>query len=65
MTIQLIDKKKLLFRIEKQEYQFIKPKYLMPANKFYLIEAKVKGSTMSWNIEGGNVSFNQLRDLCR
>jgi hypothetical protein len=62
MTIQLIDKKKLLFRIEKQEYRFIKPKYLMPGKEFRLIEAKVKGSTMSWNIEGGNVSYHQLKN---
>lgn len=62
MTIQLIDNKKLIFRIEKQEYRFVKPKYLMPEKEFRLIGAKVKGSCMSWNIEGGNVSYNQLRD---
>lgn len=63
MTIQLIDNKKFIFRINKQEYRFVKPKYLMPAKEFTLIEAKVKGSCMGWNIEGGFVSYNQVKAI--
>lgn len=63
MTLQLIKRKPLTFRAKKTDYEFVKPKFLMPVNDFRLIEAKVKGSTMIWNIEGEQISYNQIREL--
>lgn len=47
------------------DYEFVKPKYLMPVNELRLIEAKVKGSTIVWNIEGEQVSYNQIKELLK
>lgn len=63
MTLQLIKIKPITFRAKNTDYEFVKPKYLMPANQFRLIEAKVKGSTMIWNIEGEQISYNQVKSL--
>ena len=63
MTLQLIKSKPFIFRINNSEYEFVKPKFLMPGNKFKLIEARIKGSTMVWNIEGITISYNQLKAL--
>lgn len=63
MTLQLIKIKPITFRAKNTDYEFVKPKYLMPINELRLIEAKVKGSTMVWNIEGEQVSYNQIREL--
>jgi hypothetical protein len=65
MTLQLIKNKPVTFRIKNTGYQFVRPKYLMPSDKFKLIEAKVKGSTMVWNIEGETISCNQIKKLIR
>lgn len=35
----------------------------MPVNDIKLIEAKVKGSTMVWNIEGETISYNQVKNM--
>lgn len=64
MNLQLIDRKKLRFRVNKVEYDFVKPKYLMPLNEFRLIEAKVKGSTMCFNIQGETITYNQIKEIC-
>ena len=61
MKLQLIDRKKLRFRLDNTEYDFVKPKYLMPINDLKLIEAKVKGSTMVFNINNTTVSYNQIK----
>ena len=63
MTLQLIKKQPFIFRVNNQEYEFVKPKYLMATNDFKLIEAKIKSSTMVWNIQGGTVSYNQIKNL--
>jgi hypothetical protein len=63
MTLQLIKRKPLIFRVKKTDYEFVRPKYLMPVNELRLIEAKVKGSTLVWNIQGEQISYNQIRKL--
>jgi len=63
MTLQLIKRKPLIFRVKKTDYEFVKPKYLMPTNDFRLIEAKVKGSTLVWNIQGEQICYNQIRKI--
>jgi len=63
MALQLIKRKPLIFRVKKIDYEFVKPKYLIPVNELRMIEAKVKGSTMLWNIEGEQVSYNQIKAL--
>lgn len=65
MTLQLIKRKPLTFRAKKTEYEFVKPKYLMPVNEFRLIEAKAKGSTMVWNVKGEQISYNQVKTLLK
>ena len=62
MNIQLINKQPLVFRIKETEYTFIKPSTLMK-NFGQFIEGKIKGSTLGWNIEGGFVSYNQLKNI--
>lgn len=59
--VQLIKIHPVTFRVKNIVYEYVKPKYLMPENEFRLIEAKVKGSTMVWNVEGERVSYNQIR----
>ena len=63
MKIQLINIKPITLRIENNNYQFVKPKYLLPNNQLKLIEAKIKGSTMVWNICNKQVSYNQIKKL--
>lgn len=65
MTLQLIKRKPFVFRAKNTDYEFVKPKFLMPVNDFRLIEAKVKGSTMIWNIEGEQISYNQVKTLLK
>jgi len=64
MEVQLIDRKHFIFLINGEEYMYIKPKYLMK-DFGKLIEAKVKGSTMIWNIEGTQVSYNQIKKVIK
>lgn len=35
----------------------------MPVNKMKLIEAKVKGSCMVWNVQGEQITYNQIKKL--
>ncbi len=65
MTLQLIKIKPFTFRAKNTDYEFVKPKFLMPINELRLIEAKVKGSTMVWNIEGKQISYNQVKALLK
>ena len=64
MTAQIIDKKKLIFRIENDSYQFVKPKYLYK-NDTKRMDAVIKGSTMGWNITGRFFSYNNLKQLLK
>lgn len=50
-----------LFTFGGGKYTFVKPYYLMSGIK--LIKATVKGSTMVWNIKGGEVSYNQIKRI--
>lgn len=59
--IQLIKIHPVTFRVKNRVFQYVKPKYLMPEHEFWLIEAKVKGSTMIWNVQGEQISYNQIR----
>ena len=59
MQIQLIDRKRLIFRIENVEYCFVKPYYLMKG--IVLIKGLVKGSTLCWNVERGVITYNQIK----
>lgn len=60
MTVQLIDRKKLIFRIENIEYHFVKP-YFLYKDFGIFIEAKLKGSTLGWYINNEFLSYNQLK----
>ena len=60
MNLQIIDIKRNIFLAGGCEYWFAKPSSLM--RNFSFIEAKVKGSTMGWYINGGFLSYNQLRE---
>lgn len=62
MNIQLADKENFVFRINESDYQFVKP-CLLYKNFGTIIMAKVKGSTLGWNIEGGFLSYNKLKKL--
>jgi len=61
MTIQIIDRKNLVFRAGNNDYQFVKPNILFK-NFGIIITAKVKGSCLGWNIEGEWVSYNKLKN---
>lgn len=65
MTLQLIKRKPFVFRAKNTDYEFVKPKFLMPVNELRLIEAKVKSSTMVWNIECEQISYNQIKSLLK
>lgn len=43
------------------KYNFVKPYYLMPENSLNLIKATVRGSTMIFNIQGKEISYNQIK----
>lgn len=62
MNIQIIHKQPLIFRAHTQNYEFVKPHILMPVGEFRMIRAKVKGSSMGWNIEGEFLSILQLKE---
>jgi hypothetical protein len=49
------------FLIEKTIYDFIKPNFLMK-DFGVLIKASVKGSTLGWHVEGGWVSYYDLKN---
>lgn len=62
MNIQVVDKKRLIFRIRNVEYHFVKPNFLYK-DFGVLIKATVKASTMGWNIEGEFLSYNKMKKL--
>lgn len=62
MTLQLIDRKNLVFRVGNNEFQFVKPNLLFK-NFGTILKAKVKGSTMGWNIDGEFLSYYQMKQL--
>ena len=51
----------ITIRVKNKEYEFKKPYYLIPVDEFRLIKAKVKGSILVWNIEGEQVTYNQIK----
>lgn len=61
MTIQVIDKKKFIFRVNNSEYQFMKPNYLFK-DFGDIRKAVIKGSVMGWNIENDFLSYNQMKE---
>ena len=52
------------FIINKTVYDFVRPNYLMK-DFGVLIPAKIKGSCLGWHVEGGWVSYNQLREITK
>lgn len=63
MEIELINKKPFVFRVGNREYKFVKPYYLMPADDLKLIKGVVKGSTLCWNLPGGVLTYNQIKNI--
>lgn len=59
--IEVIDKQRLVFRIKKTEFKFLKPYYLLIGWEFR--KAKVSGSTLIWNIENTKITYNQLKKI--
>jgi hypothetical protein len=59
--LQIIKYKPLTLRYENIEYNYVKPKYLIKIGSLKLIEAKVKGSTMVWNLGDNQLSYNQIK----
>lgn len=53
----------IIIRVKNKDYQFVKPYYLMPTNELRLIKATVKGSILVWNIEGKQVTYNQIKRI--
>jgi hypothetical protein len=64
MSIQIIDKKKVIFLVEGCEYRFMKPNFLYK-DFGILITGKVKGSTLGWYIEGWFLSFNKIKEAVK
>ena len=62
MTLQLIEKQPFIFRANAEIYLFAKPNFLYK-NCNELIKAVPKKSTFGWNIQGGFVSFNQIKKI--
>ena len=54
-----------MITIRSKKYQYVKPYYLMEVDNLRLIKAKVKGSILVWNIEGGQVTYNQIKKLIK
>lgn len=63
MKLQLINIKPITIRVKETDYEFVKPKYLSLVNKLKLIEAKVKGSCMVWNIQNEQITYNKIKQL--
>lgn len=61
MKIELINRKPFIFRVKNQQYDFVKPYYLMKTDGLNLIKGVVKGSCLCWNIQGDVISYNQLK----
>lgn len=65
MKLQLTKIHPITIRVNNTDYEFIKPKYLTPVNKLQLIEAKVKGSCMVWNVRCEQITYNQIKKLIK
>ncbi len=50
-----------VFRHKENIYHFVKPHSLMLQYSFKLIKAVTKSSTLAWNIEGGTLTYNQMK----
>lgn len=61
--LELIKNKPLILRYENIEYEYVKPKYLIKVGSFKLIEAKVKGSTIVWNLGKRQLTYNQIKKI--
>ena len=61
--LQIIKNKPLTLRYENVEYEYVKPKYLIKKGSLKLIEAKVKGSTIIWNLAKKQLSYNQIKNV--
>ena len=59
MNIQIIEKQPLKIRVKNKEYEFVKPYYLVYG--FEMRKAVVKGSHLVWNIEGYQISYNEIK----
>ena len=62
MEIQIIDKKKLIFRIKNIEYRFVKPN-LLYFDFGNFIEGRVKQSTLGWYLNNEFFSYNKLKNM--
>lgn len=62
MTVQIVDKQTLKFRIEKTEFTFVKPYYLF-IEPFKLQKAVVKGTSLYWHIDGKIISYNKIKKI--
>jgi len=62
MTIQVIDKKLFVFRVGKNDYQFVKPNFLYK-NFGTVVKATVKLSALGWYIENDFLSYNKMIEL--
>jgi hypothetical protein len=63
MELQLIKRKPLIFRFKNQEFEFVKPYYLMLSNDFKLIKGVVKGSCLCWNVCGCVLTYGKIKSL--
>jgi hypothetical protein len=48
--------------IRDKKYKFVKPYYLMEVGGAKLIKAKVKGSTLVWNLGGSKLTYNRIKN---
>jgi hypothetical protein len=60
--IEVIDYQYKIFRVKKVNIQLVKVS-LYRGNEIKALPAKVKGSTLGWNVAGTFVSYNQIRKL--
>ncbi len=63
MEIELINRKPFIFRVGNQQYEYVKPYYLMKIDGFNLIKGVVKGSTLCWNLKGKVITYNQIKKI--
>lgn len=62
LVIQILKNKPLTLRIDGAVYEYQKPYYLCPIDKWQGIKATVRGSTLTWNLPGGGIlSYNQIK----
>ena len=57
--IQIINNKPITIRIKNKDWIFFKPYYLVYG--FEMRKAVVKGSHLVWNIEGYQISYNEIK----